>query len=209
MSSNGTGLQAVIFDYGKVLTFAPTEADWRALAEKCGVPFENFQSLYWGHRDAYDRAETNASIYWRQVAAGAGALIKNDGIVSELTRLDNQQWTRENPDMVEFARAVKQAGLKTAILSNMQHDMLKALRSKFDWLSEFDVQVYSCEIGIVKPSVEIYQKCCEMLGVLPKNSAFLDDKTPNIEGAEKVGIRALLFEGQRGQAEKFIFNGNR
>ncbi len=205
MSSNGSGLQAVIFDYGKVLTFAPTVDDWRRLASTCGVPFEHFQSLYWEHRDAYDRAETNASIYWRQVAAGAGTIIKNDAIINELTRLDNEQWTRANPAMVDFAREVKRSGMKIAILSNMQFDMLAALRSSFQWLGEFDVQMYSCETRVVKPAADSYRKCCHALGVLPERTAFLDDKTPNIEGAEKVGIRSLLFHGNREEAEKFIF----
>ena len=210
MGSNGSDLRAVIFDYGKVLTFAPTEEDWRKLASTCGVPLEQFQSLYWGYRDAYDRAETNASIYWRQVAAGSGAVIKSDAVINELTHLDNQQWTRENPAMIAFAREVKRAGMKTAILSNMQFDMLAALRSKFQWLAEFDVQIYSCEIGMVKPAPEIYSKCCELLGVHPANTAFLDDKVPNIEGAHQVGIHALLFHGTREEAEKFIFrNGHR
>jgi putative hydrolase of the HAD superfamily len=206
MSSNGSGLKAVIFDYGKVLTYAPTEADWNTLAKTCGVSPDKFLPLYWEYRDAYDRAETNASIYWRQVAAGAGALIKNDAVVSELTRLDNEQWTKADPEMVDLARTVKRAGMKIGILSNMHFDMLKALRSKFEWLAEFDVQVYSCEMGMVKPTLEIYRKCCDMLSVLPANAAFLDDKMPNIEGARHAGMKALLFEGRREDAEKFIFN---
>lgn len=206
MGSNGSGLKAVVFDYGKVLTFAPTEDDWRALAETSGVPLEKFQRLYWGFRDSYDRAETNASIYWRQVAAGAGAMIKNDAIVTELTRLDNEQWTKLNPEMLELARSVKRAGMKTAILSNMQFEMLAALRKKFDWLSEFDVQMFSCEIGIVKPDIALYRKCCDALGVTPGSVAFLDDKMPNVEAARQAGLKALLFEGRRDQAERFVFN---
>jgi putative hydrolase of the HAD superfamily len=208
MGSNGSGFKAVIFDYGKVLTFAPSDADWQALAKTAGVPVERFQPLYWAFRDAYDRAETNAAIYWRQVAAGAGSLIKNDAIITQLTALDNDQWTKVNPEMLEFARAVKRAGMKTAILSNMQHDMLFALRSKFEWLSEFDVQIFSCEIGMVKPHVDIYRKCCDLLNVLPANAAFLDDKMPNIEGAQQAGLKALLFNGRKMEAHHFIFNGS-
>jgi putative hydrolase of the HAD superfamily len=206
MGVNGNGFKAVIFDYGKVLTYAPTDADWHALAKTAGVPFEKIQQLYWQYRDAYDRAETNAAIYWRQVAAGAGSLIKNDAVITQLTALDNDQWTKLNPEMLEFARAVKRSGIKTAILSNMQHDMLVALRRKFEWLDEFDVQIFSCEIGMVKPHVDIYRKCCDMLHVLPATAAFLDDKVPNIEGAEQAGMKALLFEGHRQAAEHFVFN---
>lgn len=208
MGANGSGFKAVIFDYGKVLTFAPTDADWHALAETASVPFEGFQQLYWAFRDAYDRGETNAAIYWRQVAAGAGSLIKNDAVITQLTALDNDQWTKVNPEMLDFARGVKRCGMKTAILSNMQHDMLAALRSKFEWLAEFDVQVFSCEIGMVKPHVDIYRKCCDMLDVSPASAAFLDDKMPNIQGAEEAGLKGLLFEGKRHAADHFIFSSH-
>ena len=53
--------------------------------------------------------------------------------------------------MLELAREIKSRGLKTAILSNMPFDLLAELRRKFDWLDEFDVQIWSCELGVIKP----------------------------------------------------------
>jgi hypothetical protein len=32
---------------------------------------------------------------------------------------------------------------------------------------------------------------------------------PNIEGAQKAGLQAMLYEGQREAAEKFVFNGRK
>jgi HAD superfamily hydrolase (TIGR01509 family) len=94
--------------------------------------------------------------------------------------------------------------VKTAILSNMQPNMLVFMRKKFDWLGEFDVQMYSCEEGIVKPEPEIYLECCKRLGVAPANSLFLDDKEKNVDGAAKAGLQAMLFEGDRGEVERYL-----
>lgn len=197
MSSNGS-LRAVIFDYGKVLSLPPTEADWAALAAAAGVPYEKFAGLYWGHRDAYDRREVSAAEYWALVAGGP--LTENR--LTELIAMDDAQWTKENTEMIGLARELKESGLKTAVLSNMQSDMLKVLRAKFGWLSEFDVQMYSCEVGMVKPTPEIYLECARRLGVHPAQSLFLDDKQPNIDGAERAGLHGLLFNGERSEAER-------
>lgn len=195
-----SSLKAVIFDYGKVLSLPPTEADWHALSEATGVPLPKFFDVYWGHRDAYDRNEVTAAEYWNLVAK-AGSKAPLNGHVAHLTELDNGQWTRENPAMVSLARELKSRGYKIAILSNMQVDMLAAMRRKFDWLGEFDVQMYSCESGMVKPSVEFYHKCTSALSIHPNEALFLDDKQPNIDGAEKAGLHALLFHGERSEAE--------
>jgi putative hydrolase of the HAD superfamily len=155
---------------------------------------------YWQFRDGYDRREVKASQYWAQVAGHD--LAENE--VTELIAMDDSQWTRVNPEMLHLARRLKESGVKIAILSNMQSDMLKVMRAKFDWLSEFDVQMYSCEVGMVKPTVEVYLECARRLGVDPDACLFLDDKQPNVTGAEKAGMHALLFHGQRKEAEKAL-----
>ena len=69
--------------------------------------------------------------------------------------------------------------------------MLAAMRRKLAWLDEFEVQMYSCEIGTVKPEAEIYLECCQRLGCVPPEALFLDDKKANTEGAKKRGCKAL------------------
>ena len=193
-------LRAVIFDYGRVLSLSPTEDDWSALATATELPLETLQHRYWEYRDAYDRKEVTAAEYWAKVAGRE--LSENE--ITELISRDDAQWTRVNPDMLHLARQLKEAGLKIAILSNMQVDMLRVMRAKFEWLSDFDVQMYSCEVGMVKPSDEIYLECARRLGIDPKQALFLDDKDKNIVGAEAVGMHALLFEGETSAAEKKV-----
>lgn len=153
---------------------------------------------YWHFRDAYDRKEVRASQYWAQVVGHE--LAENE--VTELVAMDDAQWTRVNPEMLSLARELKESGLKIAILSNMQTDMLLVMRAKFDWLSEFDVQMYSCEVGMVKPTVEVYLECARRLGVDPASCLFLDDKEPNVRGSEKAGMHGLVFHGERIEAER-------
>ena len=198
MTSSNHSLRAVIFDYGRVLSLSPSDADWAALAAATDLPLPTLMHRYWHFRDGYDRKEVHAPEYWSQVAGRE--LTENE--VTELIAMDDAQWTRVHPEMLSLARELKEAGLKIAILSNMQADMLRVMRAKFEWLSEFDVQMYSCEVGMVKPTREIYLECARRLAVEPAQALFLDDKQPNVEGAERAGMHGLLFHGQRQEAER-------
>ncbi|HEU5400164.1 MAG TPA: HAD family phosphatase [Terriglobales bacterium] len=184
-------LRAVIFDYGRVLSLPPADADWAAFAAATNLPLDTLHYRYWEHRDPYDRKEVSAAEYWERVT---GDIIEGDRL-AELIALDDAQWTRINPEMLRRARQLSAASLKIAILSNMQVDMLRVMRAKFDWLDEFDVQMYSCEVGLVKPDREVYLECLQRLDVRPKEALFLDDKQKNTAGAEAVGMHTLLFDG--------------
>lgn len=186
-------LRAVIFDYGRVLSLSPSEDDWAAFAAATDLPLETFESQYWKFRDAYDRKDVNAAQYWALVVGRE--LSENE--LTELIAMDDAQWTKVNHETLHLARQLKEAGVKIAILSNMQTDMLRMMRAKFDWLGEFDVQMYSCEVGMVKPAREVYLECVRRLGVEPAQTLFLDDKQKNVDGAADAGLKAMLFEGDK------------
>jgi putative hydrolase of the HAD superfamily len=185
-------LKAVLFDYGRVLSLPPTLEEWQKLSTRFGKTLEEFQHIYWGNREGLDRGILTDIAYWQKVGADSGVSI-GEAEALELIEQDIAQWTNESPEMLALARDLHRAGFKTAILSNMEHRMLAAMRKKLAWLDEFDVQVYSCELGTVKPEPEIYRECCRRLGCQPHEALFLDDKKLNTEGAKKVGMQSYVF----------------
>lgn len=106
---------------------------------------------------------------------------------------DNDQWTNVCDETLGLARDLHAHGYKTAILSNMERRMLRFMHAKLQWLNEFDVQVYSCEIGMVKPEPRIYQHLCQQLQCEPAEVLFLDDKRVNVEGARAFGMQSYIF----------------
>jgi putative hydrolase of the HAD superfamily len=185
-------LKAVAFDYGKVLSLPPTEEQWQRLSTRFAQPPQYFQQTYWRNRQELDRGTLENVAYWKKVGKDCGMVIC-DAEALELIEQDNAQWTNVNPEMLALARDLHQAGYKRAILSNMEHRMLAAMRKQLDWLDEFDVQIYSCEVGRVKPEPEIYLECCRRLGCQPEETLFLDDKKVNTEGAKRVGMPSYVF----------------
>jgi putative hydrolase of the HAD superfamily len=185
--------KAVAFDYGKVLSLPPTEEQWQALSTRFNQPMQEFQRIYWEHRVELDRGTLDNVAYWKRVGKDCGFEI-SDAEAEELIDRDNVHWTNENPEMLALSRELRKAGYKTAIMSNMEQRMLAAMRQKLNWLDEFEVQIYSSEVGTVKPEARIYLLCCERLDCNPEEVLFLDDKQPNTEGAKKVGMHAYIYQ---------------
>jgi putative hydrolase of the HAD superfamily len=59
----------------------------------------------------------------------------------------------------------------------------------------FDAVVISCEVGLSKPDPRIYRHCLARLGLEPPQALFVDDRADNIEGAARIGLRTLQFDG--------------
>jgi len=196
---------AVLFDYGRVLSYAPSREELLDFAAVTGVSEAVFFELYSNTRDHYDRGHADYREHWQRFAEAAEVQISHS-TVERMVAMESDMWTRLNPEMLELAREIKSRGLKTAILSNMPFDLLAELRRKFDWLDEFDVQIWSCELGVIKPDAESYHACLAALDCEAERALFFDDRPRNVEGARQIGIQAHVFESAS-QARAIVERG--
>lgn len=186
------GLQAVIFDYGMVLSTAQEPASLAALKGITRLDEEAFDRYYWRYRHRYDLGELNGRTFWRAISDDAG-LELSSAEIERLIENDVTMWSTLNETMLRWVAAIQDAGFRTAILSNMGEELLRYMRQEFGWLGRFDHHTWSCELGIAKPDPAIYGYTCRKLGVLPGDALFLDDKAENIEAARTVGLQAIQF----------------
>ena len=142
---------AVIFDYGRVLSLAPSEAELQEFAALVGVSEPPFFEIYSATRLDYDAGRADFRQHWRAFADTAGVELRPDQ-VERIVGMETLMWLRPNPEALALAREIKAEGLRIAILSNMPHDLLADVR-KYSWLDEFEVKIWSCELGIVKPDL--------------------------------------------------------
>ena len=121
--------KAVAFDYGKVLSLPPTQEQWQTLCTRFSQPLQEFQQIYWAHREELDRGTLDNVHYWQAVGRDCGFDI-SVAEAQELIEHDNTQWTNVSPEMLDLTRDLRRAGYRTAILSNMQFTMLAAMRQQ-------------------------------------------------------------------------------
>jgi putative hydrolase of the HAD superfamily len=183
--------KAVIFDYGNVLSQSQPAADVQAMANILGVPVPRFTQSYWQFRVEYDAASLDPIAYWNTVAQTASCTLTREQI-DALVEIDSRGWSHPAPVTPQWARDIRAAGIRTALLSNMPAPVRDYILG-CAWLPDFDVRVFSCEAGLCKPEPEIYRNCLTKLGVQPREVLFLDDREPNIRAAEALGMHAVLF----------------
>jgi putative hydrolase of the HAD superfamily len=93
-------------------------------------------------------------------------------------------------DMLDLVRSLRQAGLRTALLSNSWGNSGFAYpRHLFGEL--FDVVVISAEVGMRKPEERIFRHTAALLGLEPQECVFIDDVEANITAAQAIGLAGL------------------
>ncbi len=65
--------------------------------------------------------------------------------------------------------------------------------SLYGVLDHFDSVTISAEEGVMKPDPRIFEIALARAGVLPEEAVFVDDFAANVEGARRVGLRAIHF----------------
>jgi putative hydrolase of the HAD superfamily len=97
--------------------------------------------------------------------------------------------------MVERARRLRSAGVRTALVTNNAREFREGWRSLVPADELFEHVVDSSEVGVRKPDPEIFRIALRRLGdPAPRRTLFLDDFEGNVTAARSLGIRALLVE---------------
>jgi len=100
---------------------------------------------------------------------------------------------RANVVMVAWLRRLREAGMKTGLLSNIHPAMIAYLRENFDWLELFDFKTFSAEVRLIKPDRAIYEHTLRGLEVAAGEALFVDDREINVQAARELGICGLRF----------------
>lgn len=180
-------LKALLVDFGGVLT----TSIWPAFAEFCeaeGLAPETVRELFRGDAEALAllRGLETGALGEPEFEQRFGALLG----VTARAGLISRMFAGLDPEeaMVGAVRAARAAGIPTGLISNSWGlGIYERAPTEL-----FDATVISGEVGLHKPQPEIYLLACERLDVEPAAAVFVDDLRENCEGAEAIGMTALL-----------------
>ena len=187
--------RTVIFDYGEVISLAPSAADREVIAALAGVgcDSEPFWRAYFAYRDGLDQGSGGVAAYWRAIAGDIDATW-DEARVHELWAADFRSWLSINPGTIEVLADLTAGGTRLALLSNAGPDYGSYFRH--GPLGDFFAACYvSGELGLLKPHPEIYQHVLEDLGIRAAEAVFIDNRQANVRGAQALGITGHLFTG--------------
>lgn len=199
-------VEAVIWDFGGVLTTSPFEAFARFEKER-GLPADiirctNAANHFENAWAKFERAEVDLETFDVLFAAESlalGAEVRGRDVVPLLSG-------DPRPEMVEALRRVKQRFKTGCITNNLPANAIGSSGGRALYIAEtmalFDHVIESAKIGLRKPDPGIYRMMVEALGVDPKNCVYLDDLGVNLKPAREMGMTTIkVIDGPQAIAE--------
>lgn len=193
-----SNLQAVIWDFGGVLTSSPFEAFTRYEAEN-GLPKDFIRGVNAVNGDTnawaqLERSEVDADgfdVLFREESKARGHEVPGKDILGLLSG-------DLRGNVVEALKTCK-AHVKVGCITNnapvgkgagMSSDDSKAAKVA-KVLSLFDHVIESSKLGIRKPDPRIYALMCEALDVDPARCVYIDDLGINLKPARAMGMHTI------------------
>ena len=187
--------EAVIWDFGGVLTSSPFEAFARFEAER-GLPADiirhtnaaNHLENAWAK---FERAEVDIETFDRLFAAESlalGAEVRGRDVLPLLAG-------DLRPEMVEALRRIKSKFKTGCITNNLPAHAIGSAGGRTLYIAEvmtlFDHIIESAKIGLRKPDSQIYRMMVDALAVDPKRCIYLDDLGVNLKPARDMGMTTI------------------
>ena len=199
-------IEAVIWDFGGVLTTSPFEAFARFEKER-GLPVDiirrtNAANHFENAWAKFERAEVDLATFDELFAAESlalGAEVRGRDVVPLLSG-------DPRPEMVEALRRVKQHFKTGCITNNLPANAIGSSSGRALYVAEtmalFDHVIESAKIGLRKPDTRIYRMMVEALGVDPNKCVYLDDLGVNLKPAREMGMTTIkVIDGPQAIAE--------
>jgi putative hydrolase of the HAD superfamily len=188
-------IEAVIWDFGGVLTTSPFEAFARFETER-GLPADIIRRTnannHWENAWAkFERAELDIEAFDQLFAAESlalGAEVRGKDVLPLLSG-------DLRPEMVEALRRVKIRFKTGCITNNLPANSIGSPSGRSLYVAEvmalFDHIIESAKIGLRKPDPRIYRMMTEALDVDPRNCIYLDDLGVNLKPAREMGMTTI------------------
>jgi putative hydrolase of the HAD superfamily len=184
-------MRGLLVDFGGVLTTNVFDS-FRAFCIDEGLDTDAVKELLRGEPEAVRlvRGLETGDLGEEEFGERFGALLgieRRGGLVERMFG-----HVRPEDAMLEAVRRARAQGIRTGLISNSmgagRYD-----RSTFPEL--FDGVVISGDEGMHKPQPEIFRLGAERVGLAPEECVFVDDLRENCDGAEAVGMTAVLHRG--------------
>jgi len=186
-------IKSVVFDIGGVVWdyrpfFKALLGRWGRLMNKGGQEMKaRFDLVY--QKFELDRLRVDQ---WLSELGGSGLLEETRRVFTDVSKEYFEAGLDE--EILGLIGKLKRRGLAVGCLSNTENFMMP-IQEMINGKTRFDFRVLSWQVGARKPMPEIYRRIFYYGDWQPNEVVFIDDKKENVVGAQKVGIKGVLFSG--------------
>jgi epoxide hydrolase-like predicted phosphatase len=190
-------IRALIFDVGGVLVHDHNPERQHYWEQRCGLPPGRLAYDFYVN-PASERAllgQASEADIWTDFQVRHGLSLAE----IQTLRSEWEQARRLDLELIAFIDSLH-PHYKTGVISDAFKEARLKMQTAFaqqalDFQALFDVVLFSGEEGVRKPYPEIFLRALARLGVAPHEAIFVDDVPANVEGARRVGMQAIWFQG--------------
>ena len=188
-------IKAVIFDmYETLITHYNSPLYFGAeMAIDAGIPKEDFYHL-WRGLD-YERTIGKLTLeelleqILRENDCYSEALLNK--LVAKRVAIKEECFKHLHTEIIPMLSQLKERGLLVGLISNCYAEEAKVIRES-ELFPVFDRVYLSCEQGVAKPDVEIFERCMRDLDVKPEECLYIGDGgSRELETATALGMKAV------------------
>ncbi len=183
-------IRNIVFDLGRVLVGFQPDAYLRSFGYDEETVQTLLQTIFGPTWRFYDRGDIPTVIALRE------RLVHDyPNYEAQIHRVLRPDWVKIHTlkeDTAAYLHELKGRGYRIYLLSNLARESHAFVRG-YDFFSDLDGGVFSYQEHVCKPEEEIYHILLDRYDLLPEETLFLDDCAENIEAAERLGIRGIVF----------------
>lgn len=196
-------VRLVLFDYGGVLAEEGFRQGLMAIARRAGLDPAAFFAMATEavYATGYVTGQGTEADFWQALRQQARLSTTDQGLTREiLSRF------RLRPTMLALVRSLRDAGLRTAILSD-QTNWLDELEARQKFSQYFETVFNSFHTGISKRDPASFTQAAIRLSEAPGRILLVDDNEGNIQRAMDQGLQAHLFVSEQAFADELRERG--
>ncbi len=197
-------IKAVIFDMFETLIthFESPLYMGKQISEDIGISEKKFREIW----DATDKDRTLGKLTFEEAIEKALKVNQRysdelfQKIVTKRKASKEECFRHLHPEILPMLEKLKETNIKIGLITNCFHEEKEVIRSSC-LFPYFDAVCMSCELGMQKPDIEIFQICTSKLSVAPEECLYVGDGgSRELETAQAFGMHPL-------QAVWYLKNG--
>lgn len=188
-ASPTTKVKAVVFDYGGVVSELDKTVIIQFLSDSFRISSNVVKEVLDKRRD-YTSQGGDEQQFWNKVAQSTGVELPPDW--SKYWCETRLKAIKEIAGVNDVVRALRHAGYKTAMLSNVTQEQAYYVRQRGCY-DDFQPLLLSYEIGVEKPNTKAFAILLDRLKLAPDEILFIDDSKENVDAAKELGFDSIQF----------------
>jgi putative hydrolase of the HAD superfamily len=177
-------LNAVIFDLFETLIteWGKPKYTTRKIAEELNIEYTDFRREWEALHNCRYLGELSGTTQVYKTIFNNLKITRDEQLLIEVTKKRDECkkacFSNIKPEIIEMLQSVKKKGYKIGLISNCSDEEITGLKD-CELYNYIDAVVLSCDVGMMKPNINIYKHCASLLQVLPENCLYVGDGGSN------------------------------